>query len=42
MIRNNAKYKTTFQYFDIQFVKGYWFAWFYVAIRHDDEVLNGS
>jgi len=30
MLRNNAKYGFTFRYFDIQFVKGFWYAWFYV------------
>ena len=28
-IKNNAKLSSTIQYFDIQFVKGYWYAWYY-------------
>lgn len=33
MIRNNTKRGKFFDYFDIQFVKGSWFAWYY-----DDQV----
>lgn len=29
MLKNNAKLSATVQYFDIAFVKGHWFAWFY-------------
>lgn len=40
MIENNTRQKLTIQYFDIQYVKGKWFAWFYLPIKHDDEVFN--
>lgn len=29
MIENNAKHGLTFKYFDIQNVKGQWYAWYY-------------
>jgi len=32
MLRNNAKFGTMFHYFDIQFVQGKWFAWFFHRI----------
>lgn len=33
MIRNNVRLKATVQYFDVQFVKGAWFAWFYEPLN---------
>jgi hypothetical protein len=44
MLRNNARYGFTFHYFDIQFVKGFWYAWFYVPSVKlmIDEVKNGT
>ena len=35
MFENNAKYMTEFQYRDIQFVKGKWFAWYQRDIKRD-------
>jgi hypothetical protein len=32
MIMNNAKHGLTFHYFDIQFVQGSWYAWFYKSL----------
>jgi hypothetical protein len=29
MIENNAKHGLTFKYFDIQYVQGAWYAWYY-------------
>jgi hypothetical protein len=47
MMRTNAKYKMTFNYFDIQFVNGYWFAWFYLpaikeVLDEESKVYNQS
>jgi len=38
MLKNNVKYGMTFQYFDIQFVKGKWYAWFYLAFQRSEVV----
>ncbi len=32
MIKTNIKNHTTIQYFDIQYVEGSWYAWFYLAL----------
>jgi len=29
MLKNNAKWNSEFVYFDLQFVKGKWYAWYY-------------
>ena len=32
MLKNNARLYATVQYFDIQFVSGKWYAWYYEPI----------
>jgi hypothetical protein len=32
MLKNNLKYGYFLQYFDISFVNGRWYAWFYVDV----------
>jgi hypothetical protein len=34
MLQNNAKYGMTFQYFDIQFAQGSWYAWYYRSLEN--------
>ena len=36
MLLNNTNNATFYQYFDIQFVGGFWFAWFYKDVGQDD------
>lgn len=40
MLINNSKEGITFNYFDIQFVNGEWYAWFYTELKNNDELLN--
>lgn len=40
MIRNNAKLGMFIKYFDIQFVNGEWFAWYFVEIDPNEEMLK--
>lgn len=40
MVRNNARLGMFVKYFDIQFVNGEWFAWFFVEIDANDEMLK--
>lgn len=43
MLLNNTKHRKTFQYYSIQFVKGEWYAWFYLDIDVTlNEVENGN
>lgn len=34
MLRNNARHGCYFPYFDIQFVQGYWYAFFFQSIEN--------
>lgn len=41
MLRNNARFGIMFHYFDIQFVDGKWFAWFFHRVDlRTDPLLN--
>lgn len=44
MLNNNVKHGIEFKYFDIQFINGRWFAWFYLVDTPQPvvEVTNGS
>jgi hypothetical protein len=43
MLMNNAKSGFFHQYFDIQFVGGRWYAWFYREVGSDDvQTLEGA
>lgn len=35
MLKTNAKYGMTINYFDIQFVDGKWYAWFYLPVTNE-------
>lgn len=41
MLKNNVKNATQFVYHSIQFVDGYWYAWYYVTSTLG-EINNGS
>jgi hypothetical protein len=36
MLINNTQNATFYQYVDIQFVAGYWYAWYYKDVGLDD------
>jgi hypothetical protein len=36
MLRNNVRLATQIVYHDIQFVNGYWFAWYYEEMINDN------
>ena len=38
MLKNNIKHGIEFRYFDIQFVKGKWFAWFNYDHRREQNI----
>lgn len=40
MLRENAKHGLTIQYDNIQFVKGSWYAWYYLEVKNDDPLLR--
>lgn len=39
MLKNNLKLNQEFNYFDIQFANGSWFAWYYIALD-TAQILN--
>ena len=43
MMQNNARLVSTVQYFDIQVVGDFWYAWYYEPFEKSEEfkVLNG-
>jgi hypothetical protein len=41
MLLNNMKHVMQFNYHDIQFVNGYWYAWFYESVDMG-ELANGD
>jgi len=41
MIKNQIRLAATVRYFDIQFVNGFWYAWYYEPFNKSDEV-NGD
>lgn len=40
MIRNNARVGMFIKYFDIQFVNGSWFAWYFIEVDAAEELLK--
>lgn len=42
MLQNNIENGTTFKYFDISFVKGYWFAWYYRELEESLSMLTSK
>jgi hypothetical protein len=40
MVRNNARFGVTFNYFDIQFVKGHWHAFYYARVQDQDPLFT--
>lgn len=44
MLLNNVKFGTRFKYQDIQFVNGYWYAWFYKTLDFKEQIkeLNSN
>lgn len=42
MFRNNASRSTQFVYHSIQFVDGYWFAWFYETTTAAEVAIDGD
>jgi hypothetical protein len=41
MLKNNVKHATQFVYHSIQFVDGYWYAWYYVQTNLE-EISNDT
>lgn len=44
MLKNNIKLSATVRYFDIQFVKGSWYAWYFEprSLSELEKDLNGT
>ena len=42
MINNNIRLRSTVNYFNIQFVKNEWYAWYYEPIEKSEEIKEAN